>query len=123
MLHQAPFVSGISTLLPAGKAKWVADLSTSNEIIRHDVKTTTLSTEIAANGIAVVDMLKIDVEGHFLEVLAGLSDADYARVRNMVIEVDYSEQACASPAEVAAMLAARGYTTEVDDMTLYAWRR
>ena len=122
VLHQSPLVSGISTLLAADKAHWVAGLALSNEIIRHHVTTTTLSAEIAANELAVVDMLKIDVEGYFLEVLAGIADADYDRIRNIVIEIDYGAEVGAGPRDVAAMLAQRGYATDIDDMTLYAWR-
>ncbi len=122
-LHQSPLVSGISTLLPPTKVGWVAGLTGSNEIIRHEALTTTVSAEIAKHDLAAIDMLKIDVEGHFLEVLGGIADADYARIRNIVIEVDYCEEVGSGPGDVAQMLAKRGYVTDIDDMTLYAWRR
>jgi FkbM family methyltransferase len=122
VLNQSPLVSGISTLLAADKVGWVQGLVTSGEIVRQEVITTTLSAEIAKHGIETVDMLKIDVEGYFLEVLGGIDDRDWSKIRNLVIEVDYCEEVGAGPAEVGAMLAGRGYRTEIDDLTLYAWR-
>lgn len=121
-LSQSPLVSGISTLLAEEKIGWVKGLAASNEIIRHQVTTTTVSAEIAAHGIERLDMLKIDVEGFFLEVLGGIGAADWPRIANLVIEVDYCEEAGAGPGDVAKRLAAHGYATEIDDLTLYAWR-
>jgi Methyltransferase FkbM domain len=123
LLHQSPLVSGISTLLAPDRIGWVASLARSNELVQHDVVSTTVSAEIAAHGLTVVDMLKIDVEGYFLEVLDGISEADYARIQNIVIEVDYYEEVGFGPKDVAAILAERGYTTDIDDLTLYAWKR
>jgi FkbM family methyltransferase len=123
LLHQSPLVSGISTLLAPDRIGWVASLARSNELVQHDVVSTTVSAEIAAHGLTVVDMLKIDVEGYFLEVLKGVSEADYARIQNIVIEVDYYEEVGVEPKDVAAILAKRGFTTDIDDLTLYAWKR
>src|SRR6185295_8967745 len=77
-LHQSPLVSGISTLLDKSKVRWVQQLSASEELITHEVVTSTISAEMAANQIAVLDVLKIDVEGYFMEVLKGIADADFA---------------------------------------------
>jgi FkbM family methyltransferase len=123
LLHQSPLVSGISTLLTPDRIGWIASLARSNELVQHDVVSTTVSAEIAAHGLTVVDMLKIDVEGYFLEVLDGISEADYARIQNIVIEVDYYEEVGLEPKDVAAILAKRGYTTDIDDVMLYAWKR
>lgn len=122
VLNQSPLVSGISTLLTEDQVGWVQGLANTGEIQRHEVVTTTLSAEITDLGISTVDLLKIDVEGYFLEVLGGIDDADWPKIRNIVIEVDYGEEVGAGPAEVGAMLAGRGYRTEIDDLTLYAWR-
>lgn len=122
-LHQSPLVSGISTLLDKTKVKWVSELAASNEIITHEVVTTTVSAEIAVHQIDAIDILKIDVEGYFMEVLNGIGDADYAKIRNIVVEVDYAAEVGADQHDVAAMLTARGFQTAHDDGTFYAWRR
>jgi FkbM family methyltransferase len=121
-LHQSPLVSGISTLLDKNKVGWVAELSASRELVTHEVTTSTVSGEIKANRIGEIDLLKIDVEGYFLEVLAGISDADFGQIRNIVIEIDYAEEVGSSPAAVEAMLRSRGFTTACEDLTLYGWR-
>jgi FkbM family methyltransferase len=122
-LHQSPLVSGISTLLDKSKVRWVQQLAASQELLTHEVVTSTVSAEIAANRIAAIDILKIDVEGYFMHVLAGIADADYEKIRNIVVEVDYSAEAQTTPEDVARMLSARGYRTDRDEDTLYAWRR
>jgi 31-O-methyltransferase len=47
----------------------------------------TLSRALDASGESHVDLLKIDVEGAEEEVLAGIGDADWPRIRQLVIEV------------------------------------
>ena len=123
VLHQSPLVSGISTLLAKDKVGWVKELSDSRELVTHEVTTTTVSAEIAANAIEVVDLLKIDVEGYFMEVLAGIQTADFQRIQNIVIEIDYADEVGVTLKTVEEMLRSNGYTTECDDLTFYAWRR
>ena len=122
-LYQSPLVSGISTLLDKSKVRWVQQLSESNEIATHDVVTSTVSTEMRENRIAAIDILKIDVEGYFMEVLKGIADPDFERIRNIVIEVDYAAEAGATRLDVENVLTARGYQTDSDEDTFYAWRR
>jgi FkbM family methyltransferase len=122
-LYQSPLVSGISTLLDKSRVAWIQQLAASQEITTHEVVTSTVSAEIAGNAIASIDILKIDVEGYFMEVLNGIDDADYAKVRNIVVEIDYAAEAGATSKQVETMLTARGYRTDCDDNTLYAWRR
>jgi 31-O-methyltransferase len=121
-LHQAPLISGLSTLLDRSKLDWVEELHASGELVTHDVVTSTVSAEIAANGIGDVDLLKIDVEGYFMEVLAGIGEADFPRIRNIVLEIDYPEEAGVTLASLDGMLQAKGYATECQDETFYAWR-
>lgn len=121
-LHQSPLVSGISTLLDKTKVPWVQQLSDARELVTHEVTTTTVSAAIAERGIERIDLLKIDVEGFFLEVLRGITDADFARIRNLVIEIDYADEAGASPDDVARLLRAKGFETECEELTFYAWR-
>jgi FkbM family methyltransferase len=122
-LHQSPLVSGISTLLDKAKVPWVQQLSDSQELVEHQVTTTTVSDEIARNGLTRIDLLKIDVEGFFMEVLNGIKSTDYPKIQNLVIEIDYASEAGSSPDAVALMLGQLGYQTEWrEDLTLYAWR-
>jgi hypothetical protein len=75
-----------------------------------------------------VDILKIDVEGYFIEVLKGMAATDFAKIRHMVIEVDYLPETGIRPDDVEAMLTAMGYQTDCLDrslsnnLTFYAWR-
>ena len=48
----------------------------------------TLSGVIAQQGIERIDLLKINVEKSELDVLRGLSEADWRKIRQLVIEVD-----------------------------------
>ena len=122
-LYQSPLVSGISTLLDKSKVRWVQQLSATNEVGTHEVVTSTVSTEMRENQIAALDILKIDVEGYFMEVLKGISDPDFERIRNIVVEVDYAVEAGATRLDVEEVLTARGYQTDSDQDTFYAWRR
>ncbi len=122
-LHQSPLVSGISTLLDKNKVRWVQQLSASDELLTHEVVTSTVSAEMAANKISAVDILKIDVEGYFMEVLKGIAEPDFERIRNIVVEIDYSAEAEVTPLDVEKMLTARGYQTDQEEGTFYAWRR
>ena len=101
---------------------WARQLADSHELVTHEVTTTTLSAEITAYRLAAVDLLKIDVEGFFLEVLGGIAEPDFARIGNIVIEIDYAAEAGAGPDDVARLLEAKGYCTKCEDLMFYAWR-
>ena len=58
-----------------------------------------------------------------MEVLRGISEPDFERIRNIVVEVDYAAEAEATALDIAKMLTARGYETDRDEDTFYAWRR
>ena len=129
VLHQSTRISGISTLLEPSKVGWIAKAAAEDTLEMHQVMTSTLSTELAANGLAAVDILKIDVEGYFLEVLKGIAPADQGKIRNIVAEVDYLPETGIRADEAEIMLRAMGYETDYLDrtqqnnLTLYAWRR
>lgn len=122
-LHQSPLVSGISTLLDKSKVRWVQQLSASDELITHEVATSTVSAELAANQIPELDILKIDVEGYFMKVLRGIAEPDFERIRNIVVEIDYAVEAEVTPLDVETLLTGKGYQTDREEDTLYAWRR
>ncbi len=124
-LHQPPWVAGLSTILDGKTLPWVDELRAKNELYVHKVQSTTISHEIATRKLASVDLLKIDVEGHFMEVLEGIAPADFARVRNIILEAEYVEALGHTREQLTALLGARGYTVEAQDaaqVMLYAWR-
>ena len=59
-----------------------------------------------------VDLLKVDVEGEELNVLRGLDDEAWTRVRQVVLEVHDVDGRVAA---VEALLASRGFETRVED--------
>ena len=125
VLHQPPWVAGLSTILDGATLPWIDDLRAKGELHTHKVRSTTISHEIARHGLATVDFLKIDVEGHFMEVLEGIAPADMAKVRNIVLEAEYAETLGHSRDSLCAMLRDKGYTVEAQDaaqIMIYAWR-
>lgn len=67
---------------------------------------TTLSTVIAQQQIAQIDLLKIDAEKAELDVLHGIADNDWKKIRNIVVEAHSREQAQA----VIALLRSHNFT-------------
>lgn len=63
---------------------WLSDMATGME--RVQCRATTLSRVIETESLDRIDVLKIDVEGAELDVLAGISDAHWARVRQLALE-------------------------------------
>lgn len=128
VLHQPINVSGLATLLDEKQVTWLADAAAQKELETYDVITTTVSEQIAAHGIAQVDMLKIDVEGYFLEVLKGIAPHDVGKIRNMAIELDFLPETGIKPGDVEAMLQGMGFHTDCLDRSLdnnlifHAWR-
>ncbi len=80
----------------------------------HRCELRPLSAVIAEHGVERIDLLKVDVERAELDVLAGLSDEDWPRIRQVVLEVDGR----ANLREVKAILAARGFQVAVDDLVV-----
>jgi FkbM family methyltransferase len=125
VLNQPPWNSGLSTILDGSKLDWVDELRGKGELITHKVPSTSISHEIAKHNLARVDLLKIDVEGYFMEVLQGIAPADFAKIKNIVLEAEYTERLGHSAASLSALLRAKGYQTETQDaaqIMIYAWR-
>jgi len=74
----------------------------------------TLSEVIRAEGIERIDLLKIDVEKSEADVLAGIADADWPKIQQLVIEAHDVE---GKLARLLSLLRARGYrvVAEQDD--------
>ena len=70
-----------------------------------------LGDVIREHGIERIDLLKIDVEGAELDVIAGLDDADWPRIRQLVAEVHDVD---GRVEQMAAMLRGRGYDVVVE---------
>ena len=71
----------------------------------------TVSSQIAAYAVEAIDLLKIDTEGAEEEVLAGIAEADWPRIRQLMVEVHLGRPKLE---EIAAGLAARGYRVTTD---------
>ena len=77
------------------------------------------------HGLTEVDLLKIDVEGHFTEVLQGITARDLPKVRNIVLEAEYADALGHSRESLCAVLRDKGYSVEAKDaaqIMIYAWR-
>jgi amino acid adenylation domain-containing protein/FkbM family methyltransferase len=70
----------------------------------------TLSDVIAEEGIDRIDLLKVNVEKSELDLLRGLRDADWGRIRQMVLEVDLGDHL----APIQALLDAHGFEVLVE---------
>ena len=128
VLHQSTKISGISTLLDKSTVSWIGKAAADRQLDTFEVMSSSISAEIEANQLAVVDILKIDVEGYFLEVLKGMAPKDFPKIRNIVAEVDYLPETGIKSDEFESLLKARGYATDCLDrsqqnnLTFYAWR-
>lgn len=76
----------------------------------------TLHEIVAEHGVERIDLLKIDVEKSEAEVLAGLAEGDWPRVRQAVVEVhDLGDRL----QELSALFRARGFAVTVEQEELY----
>lgn len=78
------------------------------ETVRAQVDT--LSAQMAALDVDAVDLLKIDTEGAEREVLAGLEEADWPKIRQLLVEVHLGEEVTET---MAADLRGRGFRTSI----------
>lgn len=70
----------------------------------------TLSRQIRELGLSHIDLLKIDTEGAEKEVLAGLADEDWAKIRQLVVEVHLGR---AETDLMQRQIEARGFQTTI----------
>ena len=82
-----------------------------------DCSLATLSTVIRQHGVTQIDLLKIDVEKSELQVLRGLREDDWPKVRQAIIEVHDEDGRLA---EIVGLLERRGFATVVEQETQLA---
>ena len=75
----------------------------------------TLSNQIAQHGLAHIDLLKIDTEGAEKQVLAGIAEADWPKIRQLLVEVHIGKR---EGDLIEQELRERGYTTSSSDHIL-----
>jgi iturin family lipopeptide synthetase A len=76
----------------------------------------TLSSVIEQEGIERIDLLKINVEKSELDVLRGIKDADWGKIKQIVLEVDVKESLPA----IASLLDRHGFEFVIDQDLLLA---
>lgn len=91
--------------LPRGRVgRWMFDRVTGLE--RIQVARDTLTSSLAGEGLWRIDLLKLDVEGSEIKVLAGVDAGMWSRIRQVVMESDGADETTRS---VVSLLEARGF--------------
>jgi 31-O-methyltransferase len=80
-----------------------------HELSYLECETVTLSTLIRQTGVDTIDLLKVDVEKAELDVLAGIAEHDWPKIRQLVLEVHDIDDRLRT---VRTMLTERGFTME-----------
>ncbi len=78
-------VSAVVADLPKGPVgRWASDRVMGMEKVHCTLNT--LSNIVEQEGVAKIDLLKVDVEGAELDVLLGMNDGTWSKVRQVVLE-------------------------------------
>jgi len=75
------------------------------------VRLSTISDEIRKHGLKKIDLLKVDVEKSELEVLAGIRDEDWPKIKQVIIEIHDVDGALR---KATTLLEGHGYTLIVE---------
>ncbi|MBB4302673.1 FkbM family methyltransferase [Rhodobium orientis] len=78
---------------------------------RVTVDVDTVSRQLTRHGIERVDLLKVDTEGAELDVLAGIAEADWPKISQLMVEVHLGDEVLN---DLAADFEARGYAISID---------
>ncbi|HEX8189578.1 MAG TPA: amino acid adenylation domain-containing protein [Pyrinomonadaceae bacterium] len=78
---------------------------------KYECRLRTLSEVMAAEGVGQIDLLKIDVEKSELDVLRGIDEGDWRKIKQIVIEV---HDTGGRLAQVEALLEGHGYKYVVE---------
>ncbi len=81
-----PGYEKIGRLLPAWSKSLIANFIVGKKAV-FECPMSTISSFIARRELAHIDVLKVDVEGAEHEVLKGIQDEDWHRIRSLVVEV------------------------------------
>jgi len=79
-----------------------------------------LSEVIREEGVAAIELLKVDVQRAELEVLRGIEEEDWGKIRQVVMEVHDEEGGAGRCAEITKLLAERGYRVAIEQEELLA---
>lgn len=82
----------------------------------YECQISTLSKVLRENGIERVDLLKIDAQKSEWDILQGLAEEDWHKVRQMVLEIHDFEDRLARTVEI---LTRRGYAVATEQDELY----
>lgn len=77
-----------------------------------DATIDTFSNQVAALGIDWIDLLKIDTEGNEKEVLAGIREEDWGKIRQLLVEVHLGRE---EMEHIAEDLHRRGFEITIGD--------
>jgi amino acid adenylation domain-containing protein/FkbM family methyltransferase len=82
----------------------------------HECRLRTLSSVISENNVAQIDLLKIDVQRAELDVLKGIEEEDWQKIRQVVMEVHDARgtQSEGRANEIGALLRRRGFAVVVE---------
>lgn len=84
--------------------------------LTYECRLTTLSRVMREQGVEKIDLLKIDVQKSELDVLRGVDEEDWGRIRQIVIEV---HDIGGRLETVSALLAGRGFGLAVEQDEMY----
>lgn len=86
-----------------------------HDAVMLDCSVRTLSEVVQSRQVPVIDLLKVDVEKSELEVLRGIADADWPKVRQVVAEVHDLDSTLDA---VTSLLAGKGFSVTVEQDAL-----
>jgi len=78
---------------------------------RQEVRGESLPDFIAKNGIISVGLLKMDIEGGEYEIFENMSDADFGRVENVILE--YHSIRGKGPKDLERLLRENGFSVQI----------
>ncbi len=105
----------------AGASKMAEMIAHSNDLLDHrfssqsfDVQLRTLSHVIEEERIESIDFLKVNVEKSELDVLRGIKEIDWAKIKQIVLETDTKDNLDA----ITALLERHGYELSIEQDAL-----